>query len=106
MKKLKIAFVLFLMFAITVPIAEIPTTTARTPPIEIHTFAFINVAPNPVGVGQQVNIIMWVDKTPGGRGAAAAANDVRFHGYKLTITDPDGEITTKNWDIIVDTTSS
>jgi outer membrane protein assembly factor BamB len=33
-------------------------------------------------------------------------NDIRFHGYKLTITDPEGNNETKTWDIVTDTTSS
>jgi outer membrane protein assembly factor BamB len=101
-----IAIALFLIFAMAVSIVAIPTANARDPPIDIKTFAFINVAPNPVGVGQEADVIMWVDKTPGGRNAAAAANDIRFHDYKLTITDPDGDTEIKTWDIVWDTTSS
>jgi outer membrane protein assembly factor BamB len=101
-----IAIALFLMFAMAVSIVAIPAANARDPPIDITTFAFINVAPNPVGVGQEVDVIMWVDKTPGGRNAAAEANDIRFHDYKLTITDPDGDTEIKTWDICWDTTSS
>jgi outer membrane protein assembly factor BamB len=98
------ALIIAMMF--TLSIFALPTTIARDPPIDITTFAFINVAPDPVGVGQEVDVIMWVDKTPGGRGAAAAANDIRFHDYKLTITAPDGSTEVKTWDIIYDTTSS
>jgi hypothetical protein len=84
----------------------VSTTSAHTPAWEITTFAYIHVAPNPVGVGQVTNVLMWVDKTMGGWGAASAANDVRMHDYKLTITDPDGKTETKTWDVIWDTTSS
>ena len=99
-----IALIIAMMFILS--IFAMPTTTARDPPINITTFAFINVAPNPVGVGQEVDVIMWVDKTPGGRNAAAAANDIRFHDYKLTITAPDGSTEIKTFDIVYDTTSS
>ena len=104
--KVKLAIAVFLMFSIAASMMLIPFAGARTPPIDIVTFAYINVSPNPAGVGQQVDIIMWVDKTPGGRNAAAAANDIRMHDYKLTITDPDGEATVKTWAIVIDTTSS
>jgi hypothetical protein len=94
------------MLSIGASMMLIPTTSAHTPALEIVTFAYINVAPNPVGVGQLTNIIMWVDKTPGGRGAAAIGNDIRFHDYKLTITDPDGKTETMTWPVVQDPTSS
>lgn len=81
----------------------IQTIEAHTPPWNITTFAFIKVAPDPVGVGQKVNIIMWVDKIPYG---AAFGNDIRFHNYKLEITDPDGETETQTWAVNQDTTSA
>ena len=33
-------------------------------------------------------------------------NDYRFHNYKLTITAPDGKVTTQEFPYIVDTTSN
>jgi outer membrane protein assembly factor BamB len=101
-----IAIALFLMFAMAFSLVAVPVATARDPPIEITTFAFILVSPNPVGVGQKVDVIMWVDKTPGGSGAAAYDNDIRFHDYKLTITKPDGATEVMTWDICQDPTSS
>ena len=44
---------------------------------------------------------MWVD-TP--MPSAAVTNDIRRHGYQLTIVKPDGTTETHNWDIISDTT--
>jgi len=98
-----IAIALFLIFAMTVSIVAIPATNAHTPAWEIKTFAFIHVAPNPIGRGQTVNVLMWLDKVIQG---AAAANEIRFHDYKLTITDPDGAVETETWDVCIDTTSS
>ena len=40
----------------------IPTANAHTPAFQIPTYAFVNVAPNPIGVGQQCYVIMWLDK--------------------------------------------
>jgi hypothetical protein len=94
------------MLSIGTSLMLIPNTNAHTPPWKITTFAYINAAPNPVGVGQTVNIIMWVDKTMGGWFAASFNNDVRMHDYKLTITDPDGKTETETWPIVWDTTSS
>jgi outer membrane protein assembly factor BamB len=94
------------MLSIGTSMMLLPNAFAHTPPLDIVTFAYINAAPNPVGVGQLTNIIMWVDKTPGGRGAAAIGNDIRFHDYKLTITDPDGHEETETWAVVQDPTSS
>jgi hypothetical protein len=44
---------------------------------------------------------MWVDiPLPN----AVITNDIRRHGYTLTITKPDGNTVTQNWDLIDDTT--
>ncbi|MCX7596750.1 MAG: hypothetical protein N2235_24000, partial [Fischerella sp.] len=80
-----------------------PTVKAHTPAWQIPTFAYIQVAPNPVGVNQQVFITFWLDKVLPG---ALASNDIRFHDYKLTITKPDGTTEVKTFTVVQDTTSS
>ena len=77
------------------------TATAHTPAWNIHSFAYVSAAPNPVGVGQQVYIYMWVDIPLTG---ALVTNDIRRHGYTLTITQPDGTNTSKTFDVVQDTT--
>jgi outer membrane protein assembly factor BamB len=101
--KISTAIALFLMFAIAVSLVTLPLANAHDPPWQIPTFAFINVAPDPVGVGQTVAVVMWLDKMPDG---TAVGNDIRFHNYKLTITKPDGTTETKMWDVVWDATSS
>jgi hypothetical protein len=98
------AIALFLMLTIAFTLVALPVANAHDPPIEITTFAYILVVPDPVGVGQKADIIMWVDKIPGG--AAAYGNDIRFHDYKLTITKPDGKTEIMTWDVCWDPTSS
>ena len=78
-------------------------TTTDKSTWEIPTFAFIHVAPNPVGVGQQTIVVFWLDKVLSG---AAVANNIRMHNYQLDITSPNGETKTMTWDAITDTTSS
>jgi hypothetical protein len=68
---------------------------------EFATYAYMSVAPNPVGVGQSTYFSIWVDVP---MPSASEANDVRRHDYKLTITAPDGTIETKSWAVIKDTT--
>jgi hypothetical protein len=98
-----IVVVLILVIATGASIQNTPNASAHTPPLQIPTYAFIHVAPNPIGVGQTLNVLLWVDKIPDG---AAIGNDIRFRDYKLTITKPDGTTETKIWDICIDTTSS
>ena len=94
-----IAFALISLLSIS--IANLPTVNAHSPVWNIPSFAYVTVAPNPVGVGQRVMIFMWVD-TP--LPSAAVTNDIRRHDYKLTITKPDGVTETQQWPIVDDTT--
>ena len=81
----------------------VPSATAHTPAWQIPTFAMIHTAPNPIGVGQTTYVYIWLTNVYDG---AMFANDYRFHNYKLTLTAPDGTITTKTFDNVVDSTSS
>ncbi len=65
----------------------LPSTNAHTPAWQIPTYAFVNVAPNPAGLGQTVTVGMWLQIPPP---TALAATGDRWHNFKLTITSPDG----------------
>jgi hypothetical protein len=95
-------FAVLLMLSIALPMTALTTASAHTPAWNITSFAYVTAAPNPVGVGQTVYVYMWVDTPLSG---SAAANDIRRHDYTLTITDPDGQVTTKKWDVVQDTTN-
>ena len=95
-----IALVLILTMAI--PLVALPTATAHDPQWKIISYAYIVAVPNPVGVGQKVSIVMWVD-TP--LPSAVVTNDIRRHNYKLTITAPDDTKDVMEWDVVTDTTS-
>ncbi len=97
------AFVItsILLLTITSQMLLLPSADAHTPKWTIPSFSYVSVAPSPVGVGQTVQIYMWVDiPLP----SAVITNDIRRHGYILTITKPDGNTVTQNWDLITDTT--
>jgi hypothetical protein len=96
------ATALFLISIFAVSIVALPSVSAHDPPWTIKSFAYIVPAPNPVGVGQQVAIVMWIDTPLVG---AAVSNTIRRHDYTLTITDPNGKVETQHWDEIQDTTS-
>jgi outer membrane protein assembly factor BamB len=53
---------------------------------QIPTWTFAVLSPNPVGVGQQMTIVMFNPQLPYG---ASAANDVRYE-YTVDIVKPDG----------------
>jgi hypothetical protein len=94
-------FALFLMITMIAPLTILSTTSAHTPIWTIPSFAYVSVAPSPIGIGQTAQVYMWVD-TP--MPSAAVTNDIRRHGYQLTILKPDGTTETHNWDTITDST--
>ncbi len=102
-KTAKFAIALILIMSMSASIMLFPTANAHTPKWNVPTYAYISVAPDPVGVGQSATVVVWVDKMPAG---AAIGNNIRFHDYKLTITAPDGQNQTVTWPIVTDTTSS
>ena len=65
----------------------VPSTIAHSPPWQIPTYAYVNVAPNPAGVGQTVNIGMWINNPP--PDASRTYGD-RWQNFKITVTKPDG----------------
>ena len=62
----------------------VPTAKAA---LTIPTFAYVSVSTNPVGAGQSVEIIMWLNQVIFN---AAFGNNIRLHNYQLTITPPNG----------------
>jgi hypothetical protein len=100
-RKQKSFVALFLILAIAIPMFAISTVNAHTPAWNIESWAYISAAPDPVGVGQTTYIFCWVDLPVQG---AQVTNDIRRTNYQLTITDPDGQNTTKTWAVVDDTT--
>ena len=81
-KRAIIALVMMLTLAVPL-ITSIQSVYAA----DIQTYPGIACYPNPVGIGQTMNIATWLEPYP------ATAND-RYHNFTLTITDPDGIIQT------------
>jgi hypothetical protein len=100
-KKLLSTIALLLTISMIFPFAFQSPASAHTPTWVIPSFAYVSVAPSPIGVGQTAQVYMWVD-TP--MPSAAVTNDIRRHGYQLIIVKPDGVTETHNWDVISDTT--
>lgn len=80
-------FVVALLLISSVFIAGIATTSAHTPAWNIPTYAYVAVSPQVAGVGDTVQVLMWLNTvvpTAGGLGGD------RWHGFKVDITKPDG----------------
>ena len=103
-KKVSIlAIISILLISMTITLITTPLTFAHNPPQNISTFAYISANPDPVGVGQEVLIVVWLNRVIVG---VDADNDIRFHDYKLTITKPDSTTETITWNVVSDPTSS
>ena len=119
-KTIAITIAIFLMLSMSASTMLVPNASAHTPVWQIPTQAFIIAAPDPIGVGQEAHVYMWLAEVFGAAGgttatvgtngstasAALLSNNYRFHNYNLTITAPDGTVTTQIFAIISDTTSS
>ncbi|MCX8151143.1 MAG: hypothetical protein N3D85_06550 [Candidatus Bathyarchaeota archaeon] len=64
-----------------------PIASASDPPISIPTYAYFAVSPNPVGINQQVFLVMWLHMAPP---TAAGNTGDRWRGFTVTVTKPDG----------------
>ena len=53
----------------------------------ITTYAFVTVAPNPIGVGQPLSVVMWLNEVPPSAGGGGGD---RWTGFTVTVTKPDG----------------
>jgi hypothetical protein len=102
-KTAAIAIAIFLTFSMAASMMLIPNVSAHTPVWQIPTYAYIFVAPSPIGVGQRASIDMWLSVVLPG---AEPGNDIRWQNYELTITAPDGTKTTQTFATISDPTSN
>ena len=103
-KRTTFAIALTLVLTLSTLAAVLPAAQSHDPAWQIPTFAKINVAPDPVGVGQDVVVVFWLGNAPYYN--AAVNNNYRFHNYKVTITAPDGSTEVKDFPYISDSTNS
>jgi hypothetical protein len=89
---------IFLTITLVLPIAGLLTVDAQTLQLDYPDFAYVAVAPNPIGVGQPVTIVVWtaemppttpLDYTLGSVGSRNA-----WTGWTITITDPNNKTET------------
>jgi outer membrane protein assembly factor BamB len=87
-----ISLALIIAMVSTTIFAAMPNTAAD---INIDNYAFLVVAPNPIGVGQTVAASMWLDKLPPLDIPGGDSLGTKFHGFTLEIQKPDGHNETK-----------
>jgi hypothetical protein len=80
------ALLLLAMLASTV-YSIMPFVNAKSTNVVIPTYAYLQVEPNPVGLGQSVFVSMFLDKVP--PTASGIAGD-RWQGFTVKVTAPDG----------------
>jgi len=85
-KAAAIAIAFILMLTMTSAVVLVPSF-ASNPPVNVPTYSYVTVTPNPVGVNQYCTIVVYVDKYSN---TAGGANGQFWDGYLLTITKPDG----------------
>ena len=114
------SIVILLVLSMAATTMLMPNASAHTPAWQIPTYAYIVASPETVGVGQSINIYLWLDPVYGTAGGATPvagtnastasvsliSNNYRFSNFKLTITSPNGTVTTQVFPTITDTTSS
>lgn len=81
-KAATLAFILILAMTATL-ITYLPTVKAE----DIVTYAYLSVAPNPVGVSQSLAISMWLNEVPPSAGGGGGD---RWQGFTVTVTKPSG----------------
>ena len=85
-KKLALTSIISMILLVSVIVtANFPTIKAHDPPVEIPTYPYLAIAPNPVGVNQPVFLIMWIHGAPP---TAAGQGGDRYH-FTIDITKPD-----------------
>ena len=103
-KTLTIYLTIILVTSMLTAISTLETATAHDPAWEIPTYAKLGFSSNPIGVGQETLIYMFLGNPP--FDGAALTNDYRFRNYHLTITAPDGSEEKINFDYIADSTNA
>jgi PQQ-like domain len=81
-----IALVLLLITSIFM--ATVSTASA----IERPVYAFLSVAPSPIGVGQQATVVMWLDTLPP---VYSNGTETYWYNFMVNITTPSGKTETQ-----------
>ncbi len=81
------AIIILFLLSMSVSITLTQITSAHTPPYQIPTYAFLSISPNLVGVGQTINVNMWINFVPPTAGTLFGD---RWQNFKVDVIKPDG----------------
>ena len=84
-KTITTMIVLLLILAIALPLTT--NVQAQQSSVPAATHAFVSATPSPIGVGQQLFVVMWLAEIPP---FDKTGTSVDFQGYRVTVTLPDG----------------
>ncbi len=82
-----ILFAALLTISMGASMILLPNAGAHNPAWQIPTYSFCSVSPNPIGVGQSINVNFWVNEPPP---TASAQYGDRYHNMTVVVTHPDG----------------
>ena len=82
-----IAIFIAALLSVSIATSMVLPNAAHSPPWTIPTYSFIVVSPNPVGVGQSVNVNFWINQPPP---TASAQYGDRWGNMTVKVTKPDG----------------
>jgi hypothetical protein len=77
----------FLVLTIAATLVALPIANAHTPAWQIPTYAFMAVAPNPIGVDQSAMVVLWLNVYPP---TATGKTGDRWQNITVAVTKPDG----------------
>ena len=72
-----------LLFILTIAFPLLLTAIPFVNGVNADTYPYLSATPNPIGIGQTVNIVIWMQPFP-------ASNADRYANYSITLTRPDG----------------
>ena len=85
-KQMLFSIALILLLAISGIMMSMPASKAQTEASPLPTHAFLAVSPNPVGVNQQVTLIMWLEEI---NPTASGPSGGRWQDFTVLMTKPD-----------------
>ena len=85
--KTLLSFFMIVILSVSVIMTAMPAVTAHTPPWTVKTYAYIEVTPSPIGVGQAAFVVFWLDWVPPGAGGSGGD---RWRNLTVKVTGPDG----------------
>ncbi len=86
-KTIAILIAVFITLSMAGSMILLPSANAHSPAWQVPTYSFCSVSPNPIGIGQTVNVNFWVNIPP------PTANQQfgdRWQNMTVVVTHPDG----------------